>query len=506
MATLAHRVRKQSWHLRVDGAKAAFAARAKFRGELEALLPAFNAAFDAWAPGETMLRIPRLELKLRVASLDELAEALGDALRREMPPLTDGPPATPAADRLRVLLRYLETGLLEWHAAQEDCAKASAALRKTALEELRSVVMRGPADEPLERVMQYYVRLLQLLPRDRWREAAAILRSAAPSRSIEDIETGTTAGGRTAQRPASAPDAVAAIDEVISTRAEIGNRAALVLAATMLAIERCNALPAKRFAREAARALGIRQLERLPAAAARFFPAAFGLSAPKASAASQRPYSTGEERRAVAVHSASAASNVARVVGKCEAARALLQSPQAEAPTLRESPQRFALMTSHAGLVLLHPFLPRLFESCDLYRRSRLLSLPRAGALLHWLATGSDEPYEFELGAVKLLLGLRPETPLPVTAGLVDEPEREEGEALLRAVIEHWSALKRTSIDGLRVSFLQRRGALREDETGWRLQIEPESFDVLLGLLPWGIATVKLPWMTQALHTDWPTP
>jgi Contractile injection system tape measure protein len=56
------------------------------------------------------------------------------------------------------------------------------------------------------------------------------------------------------------------------------------------------------------------------------------------------------------------------------------------------------------------------------------------------------------------------------------------------------------------VAFLQRRGALREEESGWRLQPEPESYDVLLGRLPWGLATVKLPWMTRPLYTDWPTP
>ena len=105
-----------------------------------------------------------------------------------------------------------------------------------------------------------------------------------------------------------------------------------------------------------------------------------------------------------------------------------------------------------------------------------------------------------------MLLGLRPRRRSRWAKACSAKREREEGEALLAAVIGHWKALGKNSVDGLRVAFLQRRGALREEEAGWRLQLEPESFDVLLGRLPWGLATVKLPWMTRPLYTDWPTP
>jgi hypothetical protein len=132
--------------------------------------------------------------------------------------------------------------------------------------------------------------------------------------------------------------------------------------------------------------------------------------------------------------------------------------------------------------------------------------LPRAAALLHWLATGREEVFEFELGLIKVLLGLTPDDPLPVADGLLSDGDRTEGDALLAAAIEHWHALGRTSIAGLRVSFLQRRGLLARDERGWQLRVEPESFDVLLGRLPWGIGITKLPWMTRPLFTDWPTP
>jgi hypothetical protein len=160
-----------------------------------------------------------------------------------------------------------------------------------------------------------------------------------------------------------------------------------------------------------------------------------------------------------------------------------------------------------AGLVLLHPFLPALFT------RLRLaLPLPGpldpsarapAAALLHFLATGEDEPLELELGLIKLLLGLRPDTPLPVGGGLVGQTERDEALALLAAVIQHWSALRSTSIDGLRTTFLRRFGLVREVEGGDRLQVEPSPFDVLLDRLPWGLGVVKLPWMASPLFTEW---
>lgn len=164
----------------------------------------------------------------------------------------------------------------------------------------------------------------------------------------------------------------------------------------------------------------------------------------------------------------------------------------------------------HAGLVLLHPFLPRFFESTAVKAAGEpaLLTgeLPRAAALLHLLATGDQEPFELDLGFIKVLLGLPIDAQLPISEGLVPASDREEVDALLAAVIDHWSALKRTSVSGLRASFLQRHGLLREDDQGFRLQVEPAPFDMLLGQLPWGIGTIKLPWMKKLLFTDWPAP
>jgi hypothetical protein len=163
-----------------------------------------------------------------------------------------------------------------------------------------------------------------------------------------------------------------------------------------------------------------------------------------------------------------------------------------------------------AGLVLLHPFLPSFFNEVGMLaageRRLPEAVLPRAAALLHWLMSGRHELHELELTIIKLLVGLEPTSTLLVAGGLLSDTDRAEADALLEAVVTHWSALGKTSIDALRGSFLRRPGLLRRNERGWQLQVEPQSFDMLLGKLPWSISIVKLPWMERPIFTEWPTP
>lgn len=168
------------------------------------------------------------------------------------------------------------------------------------------------------------------------------------------------------------------------------------------------------------------------------------------------------------------------------------------------------LLVPQAGLVLLHPYLPRLFEAAGLVAAGHRGPLPdavvpRAAALLHWLASGTAA-LEFELPFVKLLLGLTPDTPFSHALPGLTETERAEAEALLAAVLTHWQALRGTTTDGLRTAFLRRRGQLRRQDEAWQLLVEPEPFDMLLGLLPWSIGLVRLPWMPWPLLTEWDTP
>jgi hypothetical protein len=156
-----------------------------------------------------------------------------------------------------------------------------------------------------------------------------------------------------------------------------------------------------------------------------------------------------------------------------------------------------------AGLVLLHPFLPQLFEALGIAAHDRMLQPERALCLLHFLATGQRVAPEYELLLPKLLCGVPFEQPVDARIELLAAAEAE-ALALLDAVMRHWGALGDTSADGLRGTFLTRPGKLsRRDDGGDVLQVEARSFDILLDRLPWAIGMIKLPWMERILRVEW---
>ncbi|MDH5212552.1 MAG: contractile injection system tape measure protein, partial [Betaproteobacteria bacterium] len=148
MPAAAHRVRLQRWRVAARSAGEAFTLRTRLKAAVEdELLPVFGLAFDEAAPEDALLHIPRLELRLRVPSLDALAgalgEALGEALRRELRVRPPPPPRAAAAERLSVLLGYLDSGTLAWHAAHLDIATITPELRAALLANLSPIVHRA---------------------------------------------------------------------------------------------------------------------------------------------------------------------------------------------------------------------------------------------------------------------------------------------------------------------------------------------------------------------------
>ena len=157
----------------------------------------------------------------------------------------------------------------------------------------------------------------------------------------------------------------------------------------------------------------------------------------------------------------------------------------------------------NAGLVLLHPFLPRFFDALGISIAEEIVQPERALVLLHYLATGQIKAPEYELVLPKIICQVPVSTPIHSDIEIT-ETEISEASALLDAVIEHWDVLRNTTPDGLRGTFLLRPGKLTRKEDGdWLLQVESRTFDVLLEHLPWGISMIKLPWMKNMLWVEW---
>lgn len=157
---------------------------------------------------------------------------------------------------------------------------------------------------------------------------------------------------------------------------------------------------------------------------------------------------------------------------------------------------------SNAGLVLLAPFIPRLFENLGIVANDSFNSKDIALAMLQWLSTGKDLHAEFDLVLPKIICGMEPGEPVMIIP-VLPEGFQKEGESLLQSVIDNWSILKNTSITGLQESFLQREGKLSFQNNEWLLQVEQKPYDMLLEHLPWNISMIRLSWMPWLLRTEW---
>ena len=146
-----------------------------------------------------------------------------------------------------------------------------------------------------------------------------------------------------------------------------------------------------------------------------------------------------------------------------------------------------------------------LFNQLNLLKKGIFVSdaaVIRAIHLLQYLAAGEEGSPEFLLPLNKLLCGWDLEKPVFKEVGLAAS-EGSECELLLETVIDHWKALKKTSVEGLRNSFLMRKGILTNQEKNRLLRVESRGYDLLLDRLPWGISVIKWSWMQKALLVEW---
>lgn len=159
----------------------------------------------------------------------------------------------------------------------------------------------------------------------------------------------------------------------------------------------------------------------------------------------------------------------------------------------------------NAGLVLLHPFLPELFQKLDLWvdnQWKEISSQHIAVQVLEYLVSVQEDFAEFNLPLNKILCEMEVSEVLQPVPELLPN-YKTECDNLLKEVIRHWSVLKNTSIQGLRETFLQRNGKISRVDNGWLLNVEQKGVDVLLNSLPWGIGVIKLPWLVDTIFVEW---
>jgi len=162
----------------------------------------------------------------------------------------------------------------------------------------------------------------------------------------------------------------------------------------------------------------------------------------------------------------------------------------------------------NAGLVLLNwALLHRSFEQMGWIREEKIVDDLSRHKILIWmdyLVWGRRRIHEYGLLLNKILIGMHPADVADIHVSLTSK-EKKAADELLKAVIEHWSVLKNTSIEGLRTAFLQRNGKLSNEEGGWQMHVESKGIDILIENLPWPYSIIKSSWMEKPLFTQWTT-
>ena len=188
-----------------------------------------------------------------------------------------------------------------------------------------------------------------------------------------------------------------------------------------------------------------------------------------------------------------------------EIPRDLEQLEELILPEEASEPQPEAIYIQNAGIILLHPYLTRYFDTVGLLKKGKFKNKRarhRAVHLIQYIATGAEKTPEYELPLNKILCGVPVDEPIQASIR-VKPKEKAVAEQLLRAAIQHWEIINSSSIEGYRQSWLIRDAKLIETEEAWELLIEQKAFDMLLDKLPYGISTVRLSWMDKMLLTQW---
>ncbi len=157
----------------------------------------------------------------------------------------------------------------------------------------------------------------------------------------------------------------------------------------------------------------------------------------------------------------------------------------------------------NAGLILIHPFLKQLFENCKLLNKDNTIKDPELAVhLLHYIATKQEQDYEHTMLLEKFLCNI----PVNQTINrniILPLAFKNHGNEMLQAIINHWPAIKNSSINLLRNEYLQRPGKIILTEENPKIIVERKTQDILLDKITWNISIVKLAWKKKIIFVEW---
>lgn len=168
--------------------------------------------------------------------------------------------------------------------------------------------------------------------------------------------------------------------------------------------------------------------------------------------------------------------------------------------------QEASILIENAGLVLLYPYFKNLFSSLQLLNAKDFkdeMCMQKAVVYLHYLVYGEMPEDECQLALNKILCGATPETIILFNEISFTDEELSWSDTLKSMVIQHWTKLGSTTIQGLTETFLKRDGSLIFRANNYHVHVERKGFDVLLDTIAWPISIIRLPWNNYLISLNW---
>ncbi|NRN30514.1 contractile injection system tape measure protein [Photorhabdus heterorhabditis] len=162
------------------------------------------------------------------------------------------------------------------------------------------------------------------------------------------------------------------------------------------------------------------------------------------------------------------------------------------------------LQVNNAGILILWPMLPALFNQLGLLEGKKFIHRQAqlsAVNFLDYLIWGTEETPAERKRLNNVLCGLMADEN---SESILLEPEKQLITVQwLDTVIAQLPGWKKLSRNDVRQLFLQRPGELLANEQEIKITIQQQPFDALLADWPWPLNIAKLPWLDRSLLIDW---